>query len=170
MIFSGTLCTAGSSRAVFLRTGGHSEIGRIASLTQRVQADQSPLEQQVRRVAWLIAAVGIAVGVAFLTLGMLAGLPLHAAGWMRAQTVMNGRQSSVADEGDVHPEGAERLDPVAHGPGQHFAAGGAAGHSMTTAAAGCAGSGRAARWSVTDLPPGVRLESLPTWPGKWHGR
>ena len=38
------------------------------------RAGDSPLERQVRRVAWLIAAVAVAVGVAFLPLGVLAGL------------------------------------------------------------------------------------------------
>ena len=37
---------------------------------------RSPLERQVRRVAWLIAAVAVAVGIAFLPLGLLAGLAL----------------------------------------------------------------------------------------------
>ena len=42
---------------------------------QRVQQDESPLERQVRRVARLIALVAVAIGLAFLPLGMLAGLP-----------------------------------------------------------------------------------------------
>jgi calcium-translocating P-type ATPase len=77
LVFSGTSCTAGSARAVVHATGRHSELGRIAALSQRVHREQSPLEAQVRRVAWLIAAVAVAVGAAFLPLGTLAGLPLH---------------------------------------------------------------------------------------------
>ena len=52
------------------------ELGRIAAFSERVEREESPLEKQVRRVAWLIAAVAIAVGVAFIPLGMFgAGLP-----------------------------------------------------------------------------------------------
>jgi magnesium-transporting ATPase (P-type) len=50
------------------------ELGRIAALSGRARKESSPLEQQVRKVAWLIAAVAIGVGVAFLPLGVLAGL------------------------------------------------------------------------------------------------
>ena len=43
-------------------TGMHTELGRIAALSERVKEEPSPLERQVRKVAWLIA--GIAVGMA----------------------------------------------------------------------------------------------------------
>jgi calcium-translocating P-type ATPase len=78
MVFSGSSCTAGSARAVVVATGRHSEIGRIAALSQEVRREPSPLEAQVRRAAWLIAAVAVAIGIAFLPLGVLAGLSLYA--------------------------------------------------------------------------------------------
>jgi calcium-translocating P-type ATPase len=78
-VFSGTVCTEGSAKAVVVGTGAHTELGRIAALSQRVQVDESPLERQVRRVAWLIAIVAVGVGVAFLPLGLVAGLSLGAA-------------------------------------------------------------------------------------------
>jgi calcium-translocating P-type ATPase len=77
VVFSGTLCTAGAGRAVVFATGAHSELGRIATLSSSVQRDASPLEQQVKRVAWLIALVAVAVGAAFLPVGLAAGLPLR---------------------------------------------------------------------------------------------
>jgi calcium-translocating P-type ATPase len=53
------------------------ELGRIAALTERVRPEPSPLERQVRRVAWLIAQVAVGAGLAFLPIGWLvAGLPL----------------------------------------------------------------------------------------------
>ncbi|HTI25658.1 MAG TPA: cation-transporting P-type ATPase [Kutzneria sp.] len=78
-VFSGTVCTEGSAKAVVVGTGAHTELGRIAALSQRVHVDQSPLERQVRRVAWLIAIVAVGAGVAFLPLGLVAGLSLSAA-------------------------------------------------------------------------------------------
>ena len=78
IIFSGTTAVGGSAAAAVFATGMHSELGRIAAMTQRVEADPSPLELQVRRVAWLIALVAVVAGLAFLPIGWLAaGLPLH---------------------------------------------------------------------------------------------
>ena len=69
LVFSGTSCTGGEARAVVFATGMRTELGRIAALSERVGREESPLERQVRRVAWLIAAVAVAVGIAFIPLG-----------------------------------------------------------------------------------------------------
>ncbi|TDD40858.1 cation-translocating P-type ATPase [Saccharopolyspora elongata] len=74
LVFSGTVCTGGAAEAVVHATGRHTELGRIAALSVRVRVAESPLERQVRRVAWLIAAVSAGVAAAFLPLGVLAGL------------------------------------------------------------------------------------------------
>jgi calcium-translocating P-type ATPase len=80
LVFSGTNCTGGEARALVFATGMHTELGRIAALSERVESDESPLEQQVRRVAWLVALLAVAVGLAFLPLGTLvAGLPFNKA-------------------------------------------------------------------------------------------
>lgn len=77
LLFSGTSCTSGEARGLVVATGMRTELGRIAALSQRVARDESPLEHQVRRVAWLIAVVAVAAGLAFVVLGTLAaGLPL----------------------------------------------------------------------------------------------
>jgi calcium-translocating P-type ATPase len=74
VVLSGTTCTGGEAGAVVVHTGMRTELGRIADLSSRTTRETSPLERQVRRVAWLIAAVAVGVGIAFLPLGMLAGL------------------------------------------------------------------------------------------------
>ena len=77
LLFSGTSCTAGEATAVVFATGMRTELGRIAALSQRVGHQDSPLEVQVKRVAWLIALVALGMGLAFVPLGtLLAGLPL----------------------------------------------------------------------------------------------
>jgi magnesium-transporting ATPase (P-type) len=76
LVFSGTACIGGEGNGLVYATGMQTELGRIAALTERVDVDESPLEREVRRVAWLIALVAVGVGLAFLPLGMLAaGLP-----------------------------------------------------------------------------------------------
>jgi calcium-translocating P-type ATPase len=76
LLFSGTTCTQGEAVAVVHATGMHTEIGRIAALSERVEVEESPLELQVKRVARLIALVAVGMGIAFIPLGTLAaGLP-----------------------------------------------------------------------------------------------
>ena len=56
----------------------HTELGRVAWLTQQVETERSPLERQVRRVAWLIAGVAVAMAIAFVPLAVfVAGLSLR---------------------------------------------------------------------------------------------
>lgn len=77
LVFSGTTCTEGDARAIVFATGMQTELGRIAALSERVERDESPLETQVRRVAWLIALIAVVSGVAFVPLCMFgAGLSL----------------------------------------------------------------------------------------------
>ena len=79
LIFSGTECTGGEARALVTATGMRTELGRIAALSQRVGREESPLEHQVKRVAWLIALVAVGAGIAFLPAGVAAGLSVAAA-------------------------------------------------------------------------------------------
>ncbi|HET9896249.1 MAG TPA: cation-transporting P-type ATPase [Streptosporangiaceae bacterium] len=79
LVFSGTACTSGQAEAVVTATGMHTELGRIAALSQRTGQDESPLERQVTRATRLIAFVAIGVGLAFLPIGLAAGLTLAAA-------------------------------------------------------------------------------------------
>jgi calcium-translocating P-type ATPase len=78
LVFSGTSATGGEARAVVFATGMHTEIGRIAALSERVKEQPSPLERQVRRVAWLIAAIAIGMAIAFVPLAIFgAGLSVN---------------------------------------------------------------------------------------------
>ncbi len=78
LLFSGTTCTAGDARGLVFATGMHTELGRIATLSERVSEQPSPLERQVRRVAWLIAAIAVTMAVAFVPAAMAgAGLSLR---------------------------------------------------------------------------------------------
>jgi len=76
VVFSGTACTGGQAEAMVTATGMRTEIGRIAALSQRAGPDQSPLERQVKRATRLIAFVAVGAGIAFLPIGLAAGLSL----------------------------------------------------------------------------------------------
>jgi calcium-translocating P-type ATPase len=79
LVFSGSECTGGEAQAVVTATGMGTELGRIAALSQRVGREESPLEHQVKRAARLIALVAVGAGLAFLPVGLAAGLSLAAA-------------------------------------------------------------------------------------------
>jgi calcium-translocating P-type ATPase len=79
LLFSGTVCTGGQAEAIVTATGMHTELGRIAALSQRTHREESPLETQVKRAARLIAVIAVGVGLAFLPLGLAAGLSVAAA-------------------------------------------------------------------------------------------
>ncbi|OLZ62758.1 magnesium-transporting ATPase [Streptomyces amritsarensis] len=76
LVFSGTSATEGQARAIVFATGDHTQLGRIAALSQRTRREPSPLEKQVKKVAWLIAAVAVAMSAVFLVTGVAVGLPL----------------------------------------------------------------------------------------------
>jgi len=78
LLFNGTIATSGEAKAVVYATGMRTELGRIAALSERVKEEPSPLERQVRRVAWLIAAIAITMAIAFVPLAIFAaGLSLR---------------------------------------------------------------------------------------------
>jgi calcium-translocating P-type ATPase len=79
VVFSGSACTGGQAEALVTGTGMSTEIGRIAALSQRAGPDQSPLERQVTRATWLIAFVALGAGIAFLPIGLAAGMSVAAA-------------------------------------------------------------------------------------------
>jgi magnesium-transporting ATPase (P-type) len=80
LALSGTNGTGGEARGMVFATGIHTELGRIATLTERVKQEPSPLETQVRRVAWLIAAIAVVMAAAFVPVGVFgAGLSVRSA-------------------------------------------------------------------------------------------
>jgi magnesium-transporting ATPase (P-type) len=79
VVFSGTTCTGGEAEALVTGTGMRTQLGRIAALSQRVGRDKSPLEYQVARATRLIAFVAVGAGIAFLPIGLAAGLTVAAA-------------------------------------------------------------------------------------------
>jgi calcium-translocating P-type ATPase len=94
LVFSGSTCTGGEATTVVTRTGMHTELGRIAALSRRGTPAMSPLERQVRRVTWVIAAVSVVIGAAFVPAGLAAGL-----GWAAAITFSIGLIVANVPEG-----------------------------------------------------------------------
>jgi calcium-translocating P-type ATPase len=77
LVFSGATCTSGEAHVAVFATGMQTQLGRVAALSSGIEAAPSPLQIEVKRVAWLIAAIAVIAGAAFVPLGTLvAGLPV----------------------------------------------------------------------------------------------
>jgi magnesium-transporting ATPase (P-type) len=57
--------TGGTAEAVVTATGMQTRFGRIASLSQRTERDRSPLEHEIDRVVYIVAALAVTIGTAF---------------------------------------------------------------------------------------------------------
>ena len=73
MLFSGTIITKGKGKAVSVRTGMNSEIGKIAKLIQETEKEQTPLQQKLAKLGGLLSVITVIIcAVVFLT-GLLKG-------------------------------------------------------------------------------------------------
>ncbi len=73
VVFAGTTILSGTARVVIFATGMNTEFGKIAHLTAGVEAEMSPLQQEIRKVTRLIAVISVGIGLAFFGLGVLIG-------------------------------------------------------------------------------------------------
>ncbi len=76
MVYSGTLVTAGRARALVVATGVHTEVGRIAGLTERAEEPQTPLERRLESFGRLLVVAALVLFVVVVALGFARGLPL----------------------------------------------------------------------------------------------
>ncbi|HJV06369.1 MAG TPA: cation-transporting P-type ATPase, partial [Chromobacteriaceae bacterium] len=78
LLLAGTLIVVGECSAVVYATGMHTELGRIAHLTQAAGDTTSPLQQEIQRISRLVAALALSLGVVFFAIGHVIGLPFWA--------------------------------------------------------------------------------------------
>ncbi len=77
LVFAGTSVVAGSGRAVVFATGVNTEFNKIASLTQTVKEEPSPLQKQINKLAQVIAGIAILMGVVLFAVNIwVVNLPL----------------------------------------------------------------------------------------------
>lgn len=80
LVLAGTTVATGRGTAVVYATGARTEFGRVAHLTATIQREPSTLEAQVARIASVISALAIGIGVAVFVLSeLLVGLRLSEA-------------------------------------------------------------------------------------------
>lgn len=69
LLFAGTTVSSGTGMAAVIATGMHTEIGRIASLTEELKEEKSPLQKELAKVTKVIAALAIGMGFVFFLMG-----------------------------------------------------------------------------------------------------
>jgi len=80
LVFAGTAVAAGCGTAVVFATGGATEFGRIARLTQVMPERPSPLQRELARVTRIVTLLAVGLGALFFVIGtVLGGLSLSAA-------------------------------------------------------------------------------------------
>jgi calcium-translocating P-type ATPase len=72
---AGTSIVSGQGKAIVFATGGHTEFGKIAHLTQTSGEDLSPLQKEIIFLSRIIAAFSLFLGVLFFFIGRSLGLP-----------------------------------------------------------------------------------------------
>ena len=76
MVYSGTHVTAGRARAVVVATGMHTEVGRIAGLTEHAEEPRTPLELRLEGFGRALVGVALGLFVLVVLLGLWRELPL----------------------------------------------------------------------------------------------
>jgi Ca2+-transporting ATPase len=76
MVYSGTHVTGGRGAAVVVATGPRTEVGRIASLTERSEEPKTPLEVRLERFGRTLVFAALALFVGVVLLGLWRSLPL----------------------------------------------------------------------------------------------
>jgi len=71
--FAGSMVISGSGKAVVFATGMITEFGKIAHLTQTVQAEETPLQKEITKTSKIIALVAISIGIIFFVIGSIIG-------------------------------------------------------------------------------------------------
>jgi Ca2+-transporting ATPase len=80
IVLAGTSVTSGSGKGIIFATGVKTEFNKIASLTQKVKEDPSPLQKQLARLTQIIAVIAILMGISLFFLNIyIVKLPLSVA-------------------------------------------------------------------------------------------
>lgn len=80
LVLAGTSVASGSGTAVVFATGVKTEFNKIASLTQEVKEEPSPLQKQLARLTQIIAIIAILMGIGLFFLNIyVVQLPLSVA-------------------------------------------------------------------------------------------
>lgn len=70
MVFAGTTVSSGTGKAVVYATGMSTEFGKIASLTQSLKEESSPLQKEMGELTKKVSVIAVSIGVLFFFLAI----------------------------------------------------------------------------------------------------
>ncbi len=73
LVFAGTTVASGRGEAVVYATGGATEFGRLARLTQRQAERPSPLQREIQRLTYLVTVLALSLGALCFAVGTTLG-------------------------------------------------------------------------------------------------
>ncbi|NLW75879.1 MAG: cation-transporting P-type ATPase, partial [Methanomicrobiales archaeon] len=65
LVFAGTSVASGTGLAVVIATGMNTEFGKVADLTQGIEEEKSPLQQEMVHVTRMVTIVAVSIGILF---------------------------------------------------------------------------------------------------------
>ncbi|WP_240417470.1 calcium-translocating P-type ATPase, SERCA-type [Paenibacillus periandrae] len=71
--FMGTMVTRGTARAVVIRTGMHTEMGKIADLIQNTESTETPLQHRLEQLGKILIIVALVLTLLVVVAGILHG-------------------------------------------------------------------------------------------------
>ncbi len=77
MGFMGTMVTRGTAKAVVVRTGMATEMGKIADLIQNTEAMETPLQHRLEQLGKILIGVALALTVVVVAAGIMHGQPVY---------------------------------------------------------------------------------------------
>ena len=75
LVFSGTLVSSGSGRALVYATGDETAIGQVARVTRETERLETPIRRELRHFIRVISSIAAALGVVFFVAGWAVGNP-----------------------------------------------------------------------------------------------
>jgi Ca2+-transporting ATPase len=73
MVFSGTIVTRGKGKAIVVRTGMQSEMGRIARLIQETKKEKTPLQEKLAKLGGMISLITVFTCALVFITGLFSG-------------------------------------------------------------------------------------------------
>ncbi len=74
IVLAGESVATGEARAIVIKTGAETELGRLASLTEDIKDDPTPLQKKMERLGRAIAFLSLAIGIIVIAIGREHGL------------------------------------------------------------------------------------------------
>ncbi|MBN2423376.1 calcium-translocating P-type ATPase, SERCA-type [Candidatus Woesearchaeota archaeon] len=71
MVFSGTVITAGKGRAIIVKTGMQTEIGKIAEMIQQAEKEMTPLQKKLEELSKMLGILTLVICAVVFIVGVL---------------------------------------------------------------------------------------------------